>query len=203
MARQPAPRHRTQSSPQRRLVHARPPADGASTDRALLVRRASGISDHIAGVLQDSVDGAREDGGDDHGRSPLLTTGSGWPPVLNRRDTMAGLSRPWWRGVECPYNRTLWSASRRTTRKRVLEDRANHPVEFTQRLIGLTAPTLVLGRRMSQPRPWSHTGRRLKRRETPREGQRRPGMGVADSAVDHSLLHWRRPQQAGEVSEAE
>ena len=67
--------------------------------------RWNSISGHVAGVLQDYIDGPRKQVTDDHGRSPLLTTRSGRPTVSTIRDTLYGLTRPCWRGAECPHDR--------------------------------------------------------------------------------------------------
>ncbi|MFA9428205.1 tyrosine-type recombinase/integrase [Natronorubrum sp. A-ect3] len=63
------------------------------------------ISGHVAGVLQDYIDGPRKDVTDGHGRDPLLTTGHGRPTVSTIRDTMYGVTRPCWRGEDCPHDR--------------------------------------------------------------------------------------------------
>lgn len=42
---------------------------------------------------------------DEHDRSPLLTTRSSRPSISTIRDTMYGITRPCWRGAECPCDR--------------------------------------------------------------------------------------------------
>ncbi|SFC65120.1 Phage integrase family protein [Halobiforma haloterrestris] len=67
--------------------------------------RWNSISGLVAGVLQDYINGPRKDVTDDHGREPLLTTSNGRPAISTIRDTLYGVTRPCWRGAECPHDR--------------------------------------------------------------------------------------------------
>ncbi|ELY64719.1 tyrosine-type recombinase/integrase [Natrinema versiforme] len=69
--------------------------------------RWNGISGYVAGVLQDYIDGPRDDVTDDHGRSPLLTTTHGRPSGGTIRSTMYAITRPCWRGEGCPHDRDI------------------------------------------------------------------------------------------------
>jgi integrase len=67
--------------------------------------RWNAISQRVARVLRDYVDGPRNDVVDDYGREPLLTTQCGRPTVSTLRDTLYAATRPCWRGAECPHDR--------------------------------------------------------------------------------------------------
>lgn len=60
---------------------------------------------HLANVLEDYVDGPREDVTDDYGRDPLLTTTHGRVSRSTVRDTVYRVTRPCWYGEECPHDR--------------------------------------------------------------------------------------------------
>lgn len=67
--------------------------------------RWNAISGYVAGVLQDYIDGPRERVTDEHDRSPLLTTKSGRASGSTVRDVLYVITRPCWRGAECPHDR--------------------------------------------------------------------------------------------------
>ena len=67
--------------------------------------RWNAISGHAADVLDDYIHGPREKVTDEHGRAPLLTTRNGRVSVSACRDTLYRVTRPCWRGEECPHDR--------------------------------------------------------------------------------------------------
>jgi len=92
-------------SPGIQFVH-RPETD-TSLKKGEKGERWNAISGHVAGVLQDYIDGPRDDLTDDHGRHPLLTTRCGRPTVSTLRDTMYGITRPCWYSSDCPHDRDI------------------------------------------------------------------------------------------------
>lgn len=67
--------------------------------------RWNAISERVARVLRDYIEGPRNDITDEFGREPLLTTRDGRPTVSTLRDTLYAATRPCWRGAECPHDR--------------------------------------------------------------------------------------------------
>ena len=67
--------------------------------------RWNAISQRVARILRDYIDGPRNEVVDEYGRKPLLTTRVGRPTVSTLRDTLYAATRPCWRGAECPHDR--------------------------------------------------------------------------------------------------
>lgn len=67
--------------------------------------RWNAISEHVAQVLRDYMGGPREDVTDDEGRNPLVTTRYGRVSRSAVRDTLYRVTRPCWRGEECPHDK--------------------------------------------------------------------------------------------------
>jgi integrase len=65
------------------------------------------ISEKTASYLQDYIDYHRHDVTDDHGRNPLITTEYGRPAGNTLRKSLYRVTRPCWRGEECPHDREL------------------------------------------------------------------------------------------------
>lgn len=63
------------------------------------------ISDRVAMILQDYVDGPRVRTTDEHGRRPFVTTKSGRISASCVRDTFYRWSRPCHRNLPCPHDR--------------------------------------------------------------------------------------------------
>lgn len=65
------------------------------------------ISDYLAKVLTDYIDGPRDAVTDGYGREPLITTRNGRPAISTVRDTLYRVTRPCWRNEGCPHDRTI------------------------------------------------------------------------------------------------
>jgi integrase len=65
------------------------------------------ISDYIAEVLQDYIDGPRDDVVDEHGRKPLVIMSKGRPAPSTIQDTLYRMTRPCWRNDGCPHDREI------------------------------------------------------------------------------------------------
>lgn len=63
------------------------------------------ISDAVATVLQDYIDGPRRDVLDDHGRTPLVSTAQGRISPSAVRDTFYRWTRPCEVGLSCPHEK--------------------------------------------------------------------------------------------------
>jgi len=69
--------------------------------------RWNAISGHVAQVLDDYITEQRVGVTDEHDRAPLLTTKQGRVSVSACRDTLYRVTRPCWRGEECPHDRDI------------------------------------------------------------------------------------------------
>ncbi|WP_435066256.1 tyrosine-type recombinase/integrase [Halobaculum sp. EA56] len=67
--------------------------------------RWNAISPYVSRILEDYIDGPREDVRDDYGREPLITTEYGRVSISALRDTLYRITRPCWRGAGCPHDR--------------------------------------------------------------------------------------------------
>ncbi|UWG47023.1 XerD/XerC family integrase [Halanaeroarchaeum sp. HSR-CO] len=67
--------------------------------------RWNAISPRVARIVQDYIDGPRNDHVDEHGHEPLFTTSVGRPVVSTIRDRLYSITRPCWMGKECPHDR--------------------------------------------------------------------------------------------------
>lgn len=65
------------------------------------------ISEKTASYLQDYIDYHRHEVTDDHGRNPLITTEYGRPAGNTLRKSLYRVTRPCWRGEECPHDRDI------------------------------------------------------------------------------------------------
>jgi len=63
------------------------------------------LSDGVARTVQDYIDGPRHEQTDDYRNRPLLTTKNGRASISTLRDTLYSVTRPCWRGAECPHDR--------------------------------------------------------------------------------------------------
>jgi integrase len=67
--------------------------------------RWNAVSAHIAQTLRDYLDGPRVDVTDGYGRRPLITTSNGRAARTTIRDNLYRVTRPCWRGEDCPHDR--------------------------------------------------------------------------------------------------
>lgn len=67
--------------------------------------RWNAISEPVARVVGDYIDGPRNEIRDEYGRRPLITTNQGRASVSTIRDTLYSVTRPCWRGATCPHDR--------------------------------------------------------------------------------------------------
>jgi len=63
------------------------------------------INEHVAQVVKDHIDGPRPDVLDENGREPLFATEYGRAARSTIRDCLYRVTRPCWRGAECPHDR--------------------------------------------------------------------------------------------------
>jgi integrase len=63
------------------------------------------IDPRVAEVLEDYIEGPRDDVLDDHGRAPLLTTTYGRVSPTCLRNNLYKVTRPCWIGEECPHDK--------------------------------------------------------------------------------------------------
>lgn len=66
--------------------------------------RWNAISEYVAGVVRDYIEGPRKDKRDDYDREPLVTTQQGRISRTTVRNTLYRVTRPCWRGKECPHD---------------------------------------------------------------------------------------------------
>lgn len=86
-----------------RFVHR--PTSGTPLKNGEKGERWNTISRRVASVLEDYVTDRRDDVTDNEGREPLFTTSSGRPHPTTYRSDMYRVTRPCWRGQECPHDR--------------------------------------------------------------------------------------------------
>ncbi|MBX0325253.1 tyrosine-type recombinase/integrase [Halomicroarcula sp. F13] len=68
-------------------------------------QRWNAINHHVADVLRDYIDGPRHSVFDEYGRRPLITTTNGRASRSTIRSAVYKVTRPCWRGEECPHDR--------------------------------------------------------------------------------------------------
>ena len=81
----------------------RPPSTPLKNDEQ--GERFNRVSDYVARVLEDYIDGPRHDVRDDDGRAPLVTTAQGRASPTCIRDAFYRWTRPCTIGLECPHDR--------------------------------------------------------------------------------------------------
>ncbi|MFB6308665.1 MAG: tyrosine-type recombinase/integrase [Haloarculaceae archaeon] len=92
--------------------------------------RWNALSQRVARVVSDYIDGPRQEYEDEYGRRPLITTQKGRASVSTIRDTLYSVSRPCWRGAECPHDREVeeCEAADYTSASRCPSSRSPHDV---------------------------------------------------------------------------
>lgn len=92
--------------------------------------RWNAISDYVANVLADYVQTQRLAQEDEHGRHPLISTEYGRMSRSAIRNTLYRISRPCWRGEECPHGKERETCEWTTTAKMSLcpSSRSPHDV---------------------------------------------------------------------------
>lgn len=95
--------HQKLDGPAVHFVHR--PKEGTPLKNKGKSTRWNRISEHIAQVVQDYIDGPRKEVEDEHGRRPLLTTYAGRPAGSTIRDTLYRWTRPCFVGEGCPHDR--------------------------------------------------------------------------------------------------
>lgn len=65
------------------------------------------ISEYVAEIIRDYINGPREDETDEYGREPLFTTCHGRPVRSTLRDSLYRVTRPCWRNEPCPHDRDI------------------------------------------------------------------------------------------------
>jgi integrase len=94
--------HPAVSGPAIRFVHR--PNKGTPLKNQDRGTRWNRISQHVARTIEDYIDGPRHDVTDEHGREPLMTTAHGRPAATTIRGVLYRVTRPCWRGLECPHD---------------------------------------------------------------------------------------------------
>jgi len=95
--------HPRVSGPAVRFVHR--PETGTPLKNQEAGTRWNRISEKAARYIEDYIEYHRHDVTDDHGRDPLITTEYGRPVGNTFRTTLYRVTRPCWRGAECPHDR--------------------------------------------------------------------------------------------------
>lgn len=80
------------------------PETGTPLKNAERGERMIAIDDRLAQVIEDYIDGPRDDVTDDHGREPLVSTRHGRASESTIRDTIYRLTRPCMVGKDCPHD---------------------------------------------------------------------------------------------------
>ena len=91
------------SGPAVRFVHR--PDEGTPLKNGEDGTRWNRISEQAAGYIEDYIDFRRVDSTDEHGREPLLTTSHGRVAGNTIRTCLYRITRPCWRGEDCPHDR--------------------------------------------------------------------------------------------------
>jgi len=97
--------HPRVSGPAVQFVHR--PDSGTPLKNQQQGTRWNRISQKMARFIEDYIEYHRFDITDDHGRKPLITTEQGRPAGNTIRTTLYRVTRPCWRGEECPHDRTI------------------------------------------------------------------------------------------------
>ncbi|QGA84100.1 XerD/XerC family integrase [Halomicrobium sp. LC1Hm] len=71
--------------------------------------RWNSISQRVARIVSDYVEGQRDVVTDEYGRRPLITTTKGRAAISTLRNTLYRITRPCWRNEGCPHNRDIES----------------------------------------------------------------------------------------------
>lgn len=83
------------------------PEQGTPLKNGQKSERWNAISPSVARVVEDYVDGPRDDVTDDYGRRPLISTTRGRASLSTIRDSLYCVTRPCWRNDGCPHDRDL------------------------------------------------------------------------------------------------